>query len=94
MLGSLGRDLGEMKAMKMIKFGNTLLLKNPSLMAKDETKLFDAIMDVGANPAKIQGVEFSYRKYIKEEQMERFNERLEFRLLLLRKHNEKKKENK
>lgn len=61
-------------------------------LAEDETKLFDAIMDAGA-AAEIQVKgKFPYRKYIKEDQMERFNERLEFRILLLKKHNENKKE--
>jgi hypothetical protein len=60
-------------------------------MWDDETKFFDAIMDAGA-AAKIQGVKFSYREYIKEEQMERFNHRLLFRILLLKKQNEKEKE--
>ena len=58
--------------------------ESKKLIAKDETKLFDAIMDAGA-AAKIQGVDFPYRKYIKEDQMERFNERLLFRIFLLKK---------
>jgi hypothetical protein len=45
-------------------------------------------MDAGAT-TKIQGVKFPYHKYIKEEQMERFNERLAFRILLLNKEKEK-----
>jgi hypothetical protein len=60
-------------------------------MWDDETKFFDAIADAGA-AAKIQGVEFSYREYIKKDQMERFNQRLLFRILLLKKQNEKEKE--
>lgn len=42
-------------------------------------------MDAGA-AAKIQGVKFSYRDYIKEDQIERFNERLAFRTFLLKRH--------
>jgi hypothetical protein len=60
-------------------------------MWDDETKFFDAIADAGA-AAKIQGVEFSYREYIKKDQMERFNQRLLFRILLLKKQNEIEKE--
>jgi archaellum biogenesis protein FlaJ (TadC family) len=59
--------------------------ESKKLIAEDETKIFDAIMDAGA-AARIQGVEFTYRKYIKEEQMERFNERLAFRTFLLKRH--------
>lgn len=59
--------------------------ESKKVIAKDETKLFDAIMDAGA-AAKIQGVKFSYRNYIKEDQIERFNERLAFRTFLLKRH--------
>jgi hypothetical protein len=62
--------------------------ESKKLIAEDETKIFDAIMDAGA-AAKIQGIKFSYRKYIKEDQMERFTERLLFRILLLKKQNER-----
>ena len=64
------------------------VVQESKLMAKDETKLFDVIMDAGA-AARLRGVEFSYSKYIKENQMDRFNERLEFRILLLNKQKEK-----
>jgi hypothetical protein len=53
----------------------------------EETKIFDAIMDAGAAArvnVNVKG-KFPYRKYIKEEQMERFNERLLFRIFLLKK---------
>ena len=73
------------------KIWDDFVEESRKLLAKDETKIFDAIMDAGA-VAKIQGVEFSYRKYIKEEQMERFNERLKFRTFLLKIRNENEKE--
>ena len=57
------------------------------LIAEDETKIFNAIMYVGA-AAKIQGVKFSYRKYIKEDQMEHFNQRLLFGIFLLKRQDE------
>jgi len=41
-------------------------------------------MDAGA-AARLKGIKFPYRKYIKEDQIERFNERLLFRILLLKK---------
>ena len=57
----------------------------------EETKLFDAIMDAGAAAASLNVKEkFPYRKYIKEDQMERFVERLKFRILLLNKEIESK----
>ncbi len=65
------------------KIWDDFVEESRKLLIEDETKLFDAIMDAGA-AARIQGVNFPYREYIKEEQMERFNERLEFRLLLLK----------
>jgi hypothetical protein len=65
------------------------VVEQSKLIAKDEVKFFDAIMDAGA-AAKIQGLEFPYHKYIKEEQMDRFNERLLFRILLLNKEIEGK----
>jgi polyhydroxyalkanoate synthesis regulator phasin len=53
---------------------------------EEETKVFDSIMDAGA-AARTQGKgKFPYSKYIKEEQMERFNERLAFRTFLLKRH--------
>jgi hypothetical protein len=36
--------------------------ESKKLIAEDETKIFDVIMDAGA-AAKIQDVKFSYRKY-------------------------------
>jgi hypothetical protein len=65
--------------------------KKVKSMWEEETRFFDAIMDAGA-VAEINGVKFSYREYIKEEQMERFNHRLLFRILLLKKQNEREKE--
>lgn len=69
------------------KIWDDFVEESKKLLAKDETRIFDTIMDAGA-VAKIQGVKFSYRKYIKEDQMERFNERLKFRIFLLKKQNE------
>jgi len=57
--------------------------KKVKVIGEQETKFFDAIMEAGA-AARIQGVKFSYRNYIKEDQMERFNERLLFRTFLLK----------
>lgn len=68
------------------------LVEQSKLMTNDETKFFDAIMDGAAARVNVKDVKgkFPYHKYIKEEQMERFNERLAFRILLLKKEIESK----
>ena len=47
-------------------------------------------MDAGAAARANVNVKIPYRKYIKEDQMERFNERLAFRIILLQKEIESK----
>jgi hypothetical protein len=57
-----------------------------SELISEETKIFDAIMDAGSAARVNVKLKFPYRNYIKEEQMERFNERLAFRIFLLKRH--------
>jgi hypothetical protein len=82
--------ISEIKEMKIERNDNDkiwedFVVEESKLLAEDETKLFDAIMDAGA-AARLRGVKFPYRKYIKDSQMERFNERLQFRTFLLKRH--------
>jgi hypothetical protein len=65
------------------KIWDEFVEESKKLTTKDETKFFDAIMDGGA-AAEINGVKFPYHKYIKDFQMQRFNERLLFRIFLLK----------
>ena len=70
--------------MNKYKIWDEFVEESKKVTTKDETKFFDAIMDAGA-AAEINGVKFSYHKYIKDFQMQRFNERLESKTFLLKK---------